>query len=67
MDVIVKHLKTFGSDDLEPMHYTLGACERVKMGICSELLTRGDVTGVPAEEKREAHVDKSYEDGWVED
>jgi hypothetical protein len=33
LDIVIIHLKTLGSDDLEPVDYTFRASERVQMGI----------------------------------
>lgn len=65
--LIVEHLEGPVTDDLEPMHDALCACERVQVRIGGEFLVRGDVPGLPVEEESERLVDEPGEDGWVEE
>ncbi len=52
LNVIVVHLKGFVADNLEPMDYTLGAGERVKVGIGCKFLVGTNVLGCPVEKGR---------------
>lgn len=43
LHIVVKHLEAFVSYYLKPMYHALCACERVQVGVCSELLVDIDV------------------------
>ena len=66
VDVIVVHEEASGAHNLKPMYDGLCASEGIEVGIGCEFLHRGDVMGVPREEKDEGGVDEADKDGWIE-
>ena len=64
--LVVVHLEYAIADDLEPMHYTLRARERVQMWVRGEFLVWRDIDRSPPKQEPQTCVDEPDEDGRIQ-